>query len=351
MKKILIGKKYIGEGKPCFIIAEAGVNHNGKLDLALKLVDVASEAGADAIKFQTFKAKQVVTNVGKMAAYQEKNLGIKESQRKMLQKLELNEDFYSTILKRCKQKKIIFLSTPHGGKDSVDFLKSLNVVAYKVGSGDLTNYILLKKIAKLGKPIILSTGMATLKETKNALAFIKKFGNKKIVVLHCTTNYPCPQEEVNLAAMSMMMKKLKFPVGYSDHTEGSQTAIMAATLGATVYECHFTLDKNLPGPDHKASADPNELKQRIDVIRKVQKILGSSEKKPNLSEIKSMLTTIRRSIVANRSLSKGQVIKEKDLEAKRPGNGLSPEHFQTLIGKTAKRDIKADEQIKKRDVK
>lgn len=344
VKKINIVSKTI-EKNHCFIIAEAGVNHNGKLDLALKLIDAAAMAGADAIKFQTFRACQVVTDKGEMAAYQKKNLGTAKSQKEMLQKLELKEEFYKPIIKRCQEKRIIFLSTPHGSKESVDFLESLNIPAYKIGSGDLTNYLLLKKIARLGKPIILSTGMATLKEVVAAVNFIKINGNKKIIILHCTTNYPCPPKEVNLTAMLTMMKKLDVPVGYSDHTQGSQTAIMAATLGMIMYECHFTLDKSLPGPDHIASADPEELKEKILAIKRVQTIMGSSKKTPNKSELDSMIKTVRKSIVSTKDLKVGHKLVESDLEAKRPGNGLSPIFFKKLLGKKIKKELKVDEQI------
>ena len=351
MKKLIyIKKRKINENHKVFIIAEVGVNHNGDLKKALKLIDIAADAGADAVKFQTFKAEQVVTEKGEMANYQKKNIGKKMSQREMIGQYELEEKFYTPILKRCRKKNILFMSTPHGGKESVDFLESLNVCAYKIGSGDLTNYMLLKKIAKTKKPMVLSTGMATLKEAKNAIKYIKSNGNNKIIALHCTTNYPCPLNEVNLAAMRTMMNELNVLVGYSDHTTGIQTAIMAATLGMAIYECHFTLDKTLPGPDHKASAYPQELKAKVKAIRDVEKIMGSFEKKPNKSEVNSMIITIRKSLVYTKTLKKGQIITENDLEAKRPGNGLSPIFFEKLISKKVNRNINKDEQIKLSDI-
>jgi N,N'-diacetyllegionaminate synthase len=359
----LINNQAIAEHTRVFIIAEAGVNHNGQLDLALQLVDAAAEAGADAVKFQTFKASQVVTEAGEMADYQKKNLGKAESQRQMLTKLELAEEFYQPIIERCHQKKILFLSTPHGGKDSVDFLESLKMTAYKIGSGDLTNFILLEKVAKTGKPIILSSGMATLGEVKAGIEFVKSQGNTQIVMLHCTTNYPCPHNEVNLAAMVTMMKELDVPVGYSDHTEGDAVAIMAAALGMALYECHFTIDKTLPGPDHIASADPVELKQRIQAIRQHtalseaaaqqaiesitnhQEIMGSAIKQPTASELASMEKTIRRSVVVVGDHPQGYVLTSNDLEAKRPGNGVPPSEYQYFIGKTLTRAVRHDDQL------
>lgn len=346
VKLINIGNKKIGYSEPVFVIAEAGVNHNGRLDLALQLVDIASQAGADAVKFQTFKAEDVVTEKGEMASYQKKNTGQEKSQREMLRELELPEDFYDPIIKRCDEKEILFMSTPHGGKKSVDFLESLGVKAYKIGSGDLTNYILLDRVARTKKPVILSSGMATLDEVKDAIKFLRSRGNKQIAILHCTTNYPTPPEEVNLLAMKTMMEELDVAVGYSDNgVEGTEVAAMATALGVAVYECHFTTDKTLPGPDHIASCDPEELKAKIATIRKAQLILGRKEKVPNASEVDSMLTLVRKSIVAARDLSQDHVITEADIEAKRPGDGVSPDQYEKFLGKVLKRDKKTDQQI------
>lgn len=350
MKSLRVGNFKIRENSKVFIIAEAGVNHNGQLNLALKLVDAAAQAGADAVKFQTFKAEDVVTEDGEMALYQQKNLGIRISQREMLKSLEMPEDFYQPIIQRCQEKNIMFMSTPHGGKKSVDFLESLEMAAYKIGSGDLTNYILLNKVAKTGKPIILSSGMANLHEVKEAIAFIRSKGNKQIAVLHCTTNYPCPPEEVNLLAMKTMMKQLDIPVGFSDHTQGNQAAIMAATLGMAIYECHFTLDKSLSGPDYVASMEPEELKSKIEAIRAASAILGNAEKVPNKSEVESMIKAVRRSIVAAKDLAISHILEEDDLEAKRPGNGVSPIQYEDFIGKKLKVNIKQDHQIKHTDI-
>lgn len=340
----------IKEYSRVFIIAEAGVNHNQDLDLTLKLIDTAAEVGADAIKFQTFKAEDVVTKEGEMASYQKKNTGQKLSQREMLKELELPDEFYLPIIQRCKEKGILFMSTPHGGKKAVDFLENLSIKAYKIGSGDLTNYILLDKVAKTGKPIILSSGMATFGEIKDTIRFIKSKGNNQIAILHCTSNYPCPPEEVNLLAMKTMMEELDVPVGYSDHTVGSQVAIMAATLGMAIYECHFTLDKTLPGPDHIASCEPDELKMRIEAIRNVPIILGRAEKVPNQSEVNSMLKLVRKSIVTVRNLEAGHIITDDDIEAKRPGNGISPTQYEKFLGKKINKSIKADSQLTFEDV-
>lgn len=347
---IKIGTKKIGEKYPIFIIAEAGVNHNGKLDLALELVDIASDAGADAVKFQTFKAEQVVTEKGKMADYQKANLGKVEFQKEMLKKLELREDFYEPIIKQCRKRKIMFLSTPHGGVESVDFLENLKVEAFKVGSGDLTNYLLLNRLAKTHKPVILSSGMATLNEVKDSIDFLKSKDCKKVVVLHCTTDYPCHSEKVNMSAMITMMKNLNISVGYSDHTQGITAAIMASTLGATIYECHFTLDKKLPGPDHIASASPEELKMRIDAIREVEIMMGDAKKVPNKSELE-LIKIVRRSLVASQDLSVGHKLSLEDLDAKRPGDGISPSKYEKFLGKILNKKLKKDQQIKETDIK
>lgn len=343
---IKISSKTISYKSPVFIIAEAGVNHNGKLDLALKMVDAAKNAGADAIKFQTFKAEDVVTAQGKMADYQKKNIGKTESQIEMLRKLELKEEFYGPIIKRCRQKKIIFLSSPHGGFGSVDFLQSLNVPAFKFGSGDLNNLPVLQYAAGFKKPIIIGTGMGTMEEVKEAVDCIKRAGNNKIIVLHCTTNYPCPLDEVNLKAMQTMMQKLSVLVGYSDHTLGIQVPIMAAALDACTIEKHFTLNKNMKGPDHKASTEPDELKEMVDKIRKVKTILGSKIKKPNKSEV-SIIKTVRKSIVSLCNIKKGKKFTKDNIGIKRPGNGLAPKYYFHILGKIAKKNISKDGLIKK----
>ncbi len=356
-KKIQVGNKSIGYGEPVFIIAEAGVNHNGQLEKALQLVDIAAEAGADAVKFQTFRAEQVVIESGEMAEYQKKNIGQVKSQREMLRELELKEEFYPTLIARCKERGIIFMSTPHGGRASVDFLESLGVSIYKVGSGDLTNYILLDRLAETRKPVIISTGMATMEEVKNAVRFLGERGVEDLVVLHCTTNYPASPEEVNLSAMKTMMEELDAIVGFSDHTQGQEAGVLAASLGMTVYERHFTIDKSLPGPDHVASDSPEELKEKIAAIRAVKAgsvapnpvLMGRSEKKPTASELK-MLPLVRRSIVAARDLEAGHVLEKGDLEARRPGDGVSPTEYEKFVGKKLKQAVPADHQLKFEDL-
>ena len=346
---IKIANKIISKKSPVFIIAEAGVNHNGRLDLALKLIEAAAEAGADAIKFQTFKAEQVTTAQGKMAEYQKRNTGKTESQIKMIRKLEMADDWYPKIIKHCQEKNILFLSAPHGHISSADFLKKFDMAAYKIASGDLTNRPLLEHIAQFNKLMIISTGMANLKEILEAVSWIKKTGNNKIILLHCTTNYPCPPHEVNLAAMQTMMRTFpNLPIGYSDHTEGHQVSIMAVTLGACVIEKHLTLDKNLPGPDHQASSDPQEFKATVKTIRVIPIIIGSPIKKPNKSEIE-IIKIVRKSIVAAASIKKGEKFTSQNLTVKRPGHGIHPKFYENILGKTAKRNLPNDILISKKD--
>ena len=337
--KIKIGGKLIGAGNPCFIIAEAGVNHNGKLSLAKKLIDKAKEAGVDAVKFQTFKAENIVTKEAKQAKYQTKNIGKKESQFAMLKRLELSYADFRNLKKYCDRKKIIFLSTPHSSKEDVDIVAELCPVI-KIASGDLTNLPFLKYIAKKDLPIILSTGMANLREVKEAVKTILSI-NKKIILLHCTTNYPTPVNEVNLRAMFTMGEEFNLPVGYSDHTQGMEVSLAAAAMGACVIEKHFTLNKKLPGPDHKASLGPEELKAMVRGIRNIQAALGDGTKKPTPSEMETAKVA-RKSIVAAKNIKKGTEIREDMLVIKRPGTGIAPKYFNEILGKKAKKDIKKE---------
>jgi len=348
MKTIEVKNKLIGADNPCFIIAEAGVNHNGKLELAKKLVDAAKEAGADAVKFQTFKSEKIVTPEAEQAKYQIENIGKKESQLEMLKRLELFYSDFEKLKKYCDKKGIIFLSTPHSCTKDVDLVAKL-CPAIKVGSGDLTNLPLLKYVAKKKLPIILSTGMATLKEVREAVEMILPI-NKKLILLHCTTNYPTALKEVNLKAMLTMKKEFNLPVGYSDHTLGILVPIMAVTMGASIIEKHFTLDKNLPGPDHKASLSPEELKEMIRNIRNTEIILGSGAKKPTKSEEKIKKVT-RKSIVAKVNIPVGSKIIRKMLAIKRPGTGVEPKNLDRIIGKIARKYITADTLIKFKDLK
>lgn len=340
MKSITIKKRKIGFGHPCFVIAEAGVNHNGELDLAKKLVDASITAHADAVKFQTFTPEGVALMNTGIAEYARNNIGKNMKQIEMLKKYALSYDHFIDLKEYCDRKDIIFLSSPHSF-DAIDFLDPL-VPAYKFGSGDLTNIPALQHAAKKNKPMILGTGMATLEEVKQAYRAVSSMENTQIILLHCTTNYPCSYDEVNLRAMNTMQHELDCLVGYSDHTQGYLVSAVALALGASVIEKHITLDKNLPGPDHKASLEPHELTDMISQIRNVENILGSSEKRPTESE-KAIRDTVRKSIITARNIKKGEVIKRDMLSIKRPGIGISPVEIERIIGKKTKKDITADE--------
>jgi len=341
---------------------DAGVNHNGSMELAKKLVDAAKRAGADAVKFQTFKSEKIVTPDAEQAEYQKKNIGKKESQYDMLKRLELSYKDFEELKKYCDKKKIIFLSTPHSSNEDVDLIAKL-CPAIKVGSGDLTNIPILKYIAEKNLPILLSTGMATLDEVREAVQTIAPI-NQKLVVLHCTSNYPTPYNEVNLRSMITMRDAFDYPVGYSDHTEGIIVSVAAAAMGAYVVEKHLTLDKKMEGPDHKASLEPDEAAALVKEVRHVEKMLkqnanaseimkklqiskeifGDGIKKPMPSEYATMKVA-RKSLVAAQEIKKGTVIDERMLAIKRPGNGLPPREYYNILGKTVTRNIKKDELI------
>ena len=291
-----IGNKVIGDGNPTFIIAEAGVNHNGDINIAKQLVDKAVFAGVDAIKFQTFKTEKLVTGYADMAEYQKDNIGKVDSQFNMLKKLELSYENFIEIQEYCVHKEIMFLSTPFDF-ESADFLASIGMEAFKISSGDLTNIPFLEHIARFNKPIILSSGMATLSEIEDAINAIYSLGNKEVAVLHCTSNYPAKLQNVNLNAMNTIKNAFKIVSGYSDHTQGITVPIAAAAMGANIIEKHFTLDKNMEGPDHKASLNPLELKEMVAAIRDVEMALGSGIKRYNPSEVDTMKAA-RKSIVA-----------------------------------------------------
>ena len=328
-----------------FIIAEAGVNHNGSLELAKRLVDVAVEAGADAIKFQTFKAEEVISKSAKKADYQIKTTGSKESQLELVKKLELTYNDFETLYYYCKEKGIIFMSTPFD-IESARFLKDLGLEIFKIPSGEITNYLLLHEIGSYGKEVILSTGMADLGEIEDALDVLIEAGTprEKIIVLHCNTEYPTPYEDVNLRAMLTIKDAFKVKVGYSDHTLDIEIPIAAVALGAKVIEKHFTLDKHLPGPDHKASLEPEKLKKMVKAIRNVEKALGTGIKKPSQSELKN-LPIVRKSIVARKKIRSGEIFSEENLAVKRPGTGISPMRWKEVIGRRASRDFEKDEII------
>jgi N-acetylneuraminate synthase/N,N'-diacetyllegionaminate synthase len=336
---VKIGSRVIGKGKPCFIIAEAGVNHNGKIELAKKLIDAAKNADADAVKFQTFKTGKIITKEAPKAEYQKETTG-KGTQYEMIKKLELTEKEFEELAGYAKHKDIIFLSTPFD-EESADLLEKLNVPAFKIGSGDLTNLPLLEHIAKKGKPIIVSTGMSNLDEVREAVETVRNAGNNQIILLHCTSNYPANIEDCNLLAMHTLEKEFNVPVGYSDHTVGITVAVVAVSIGASVIEKHFTLDKNLPGPDHRASLEPDELKEMVKEIRNVEKALGTWEKKPAESEME-VQKVARKSIVAKINIQKGTIITRGMLAIKRPGTGLAPKYINQIVGKIASKDIRRE---------
>ncbi len=335
------------EGEVCmkktFIIAEAGDNHNGDFDTAIKLVDAAVDAGADCVKFQTFITENVISKFAEKADYQKENTGSNESQFDMVKKLELSFEQFRAIKQYCEKRGILFLSTPFD-LDSILFLEEINIPFWKIPSGEITNLPYLEKIARTGKKIILSTGMSTMDEIKNAIEILKKNGSGEITLLHCNTEYPTPFEDVNLLAMKTLQETFQVNVGYSDHTQGIEIPIAAVAMGATVIEKHFTLDKNMEGPDHKASLEPNELKQMVVSIRNIEQAVGNGIKQPSPSEKKN-IDIARKSIVAKCDIKKGEVLSEDNLYIKRPGNGISPMRWYDIIGTKAVRDFKEDELI------
>lgn len=331
--------------KKVFIIAEAGVNHNGSIELAKKLIDMAVEAKADAVKFQTFKTENLVSKNAQKADYQKETTDNNESQFDMIKKLELDIDTHKELMSYCNEKNIMFLSTPFD-HDSIELLKTLGLEIFKIPSGELTNLPYLRHIGSLQKRVILSTGMADIGEIEDAIDVLVKAGTKKedITVLHANTMYPTPMEDVNLKAMMTIGNTFGINYGYSDHTLGIEVDIAAVALGATIIEKHFTLDKNMEGPDHKASLEPDELKDMIQGIRNIELALGSSIKKPSKSEIPN-INIARKSIVANCDIKKGELFTENNLAIKRPGNGISPMNWDEIIGTVATKNYKQDELI------
>lgn len=332
--------------KHVLIIAEAGVNHNGSLDIAKQLIDKAVEAGVDIIKFQTFKSEKLVSKSAKQAEYQQRNIGKKdESQLAMLKKLELSPSDHKELMDYCREKGIRFFSTAFD-MDSIDYLHSLNLGLWKIPSGEITNYPYLRKIAQYHEPIILSTGMCELSDIEATLKVLVGFGVKKeqITILHCNTEYPTPYSDVNLRAMLEIRDRFGVQVGYSDHTQGIEVPIAAVALGASVIEKHFTLDKNMEGPDHKASLEPDELRAMVCAIRNVEQTLGSGHKTISESERKN-IEIARKSIVAACPIKKGELFTEENLTVKRPGNGISPMRWSEVIGKTAAKDFEEEEMI------
>lgn len=336
--------------KKVFIIAEAGVNHNGSVEIAKKMINAAVRAGADAVKFQTFKAEKVISTLAPKAEYQKKATNINESQLEMLKRLELNIEAHKEIFAYCKDKGIMFISTPFD-LDSIDLLNELGLRIFKIPSGEITNLPYLRKIGNLKKKIILSTGMANLKEIGDAFDVLINAGTKRenITVLHCNTEYPTPHKDVNLKAMQTIKDNFNIKVGYSDHTLGIEVPIAATALGATVIEKHFTLNKKMRGPDHKASLEPDELKAMVKAVRYTEIMLGDGTKKASPSERKNKLIT-RKSIITARNIKKGEIFTEGNLTVKRPGYGLSPMKWEEVIGKIAGRNVKEDKLIKLEDI-
>lgn len=329
-----------------FIIAEAGVNHNGSLDKAMQMVDVTVAAGADAVKFQTFKAEKIITASAPKAGYQKKTTGSDESQLEMVKRLELDESAHENLFRYCKDKGILFLSSPFD-LESIDLLNRLGMDTFKIPSGEITNLPYLRKLGALSKSLILSTGMACLGQIEDALMVLMEAetASEDIIVLHCNTEYPTPFEDVNLRAMVTI--KAAFPgiqVGYSDHTPGIEVPIAAVALGARVIEKHFTLDRNMEGPDHRASLEPNELQSMVTAIRNIEKAMGNGIKKPSPSELKNK-PIARKSIVATRNIAKGEVFTEEDLTVKRPGTGINPMRWDEVLGQVAQKDYEKDDLI------
>ncbi|MCI4667001.1 MAG: N-acetylneuraminate synthase [Bacteroidia bacterium] len=336
-QEIQIGQKLIKPNGSVFIIAEAGVNHNGDFALAKKLVDAGKDSGVDAVKFQLFSADKLVTKSAKQAAYQSKNLGKTESQYEMLKRLELPEEAFAELKAYTESQGMTFMATPFD-ESAIDYLHGLDVNAFKVGSGDLTNIPYLIYMAQKGLPMIVSTGMATMDEVEAAKTAILSTGNKQVIFLHCTSNYPTPLEDANLRAMHTLSDQTNSLLGYSDHTEGILVPTAAVAMGAVVIEKHFTLDKNMEGPDHKASLEPDELAEMVKSIRLMEVVRGRAEKEPTAAELE-VAKVARKSIVAAVEIPKGSLIEAKMLTIKRPGTGIAPAEFSKIIGKEAAQEI------------
>jgi len=326
-----------------FVIAEAGVNHNGSIELAFKLIDAAVNSGADAVKFQTFKAENLVAKNTQKAEYQKQTTNLSESQFHMLKKLELDINVHKKLIEYCKKNDIVFLSSPFD-HESIDLLNELELQIFKIPSGEITNLPYLRRIGSLRKEVILSTGMSTLKEIEEALIILTSAGTLKenITILHANTMYPTPMEDVNLRAMQTIQDKFDIRVGYSDHTLGIEVDIAAVAMGATIIEKHFTLDKTMDGPDHKSSISPDELKAMVSAIRNIEKALGSSIKKPSKSE-KPNIIMARKSIVASKFIKKGELLTDKNITTKRPGTGISPMEWDSIVDKVAKQNYQLDD--------
>ena len=333
------------EIRPVLVIAEAGVNHNGDINLAKKLIDSATDAGADVVKFQTFVAEKVVITTAAKADYQVLNTGSDDSQFDMLKKLELSPAMHEELTKHCEKREIKFLSTAFDQK-SLEYLDFLGLTLFKIPSGEITNLPFLRYVGSLGKPVVLSSGMASLEEVGDAIAVLENAGTirKKITVLHCNTEYPTPMQDVNLRAMTTIQDAFGVAVGYSDHTRGIEVPIAAVARGASVVEKHITLDRSLPGPDQMASTEPQEFKEMVQAIRNIEQALGNGIKQASLSEAKNV-SIVRRSLVATKRIHAGESFTSENISAKRPGTGISPMHWDDVIGRVAIRDFSPDELI------
>ena len=327
-----------------YIIAEAGVNHNGELSLATKMIEEAKKAGADAVKFQTFVSENLVAGFAPKAEYQQITTGKAESQLQMLKKLELSFDDFLVLRDYAKELEIDFLSTPFD-MESLDFLITLQMPFWKIPSGEITNKPYLQKIERTKRPIILSTGMCMMQEIEDALELFRDYSRKDITLLHCNSQYPTPYEDVNLRAMITLSDHYGVNTGYSDHTQGIEVPIAAVALGATVIEKHFTMDKGMKGPDHQASIEPSELAAMVKAIRHIERALGDGVKQPTLSELKN-ISIARKSIIAKKEVHKGEVFTEENLTVKRPGDGISPMHWDEYIGRPSDKDYLPDEMIR-----
>ena len=343
MRPLTLSGRTLGNGEPVFVIAEAGVNHNGDIALARRLVDAAAECGADAVKFQTFKVDALLTREAPKAGYQVETTGGGESQREMLARLELGTDRLAELRDRAAKHGLVFFSAPFD-EASADALETLDVALFKVPSGEITNLPLLRHVAAKGRPVIVSTGMASLDEVEQALAAIRAAGDPPVAVLHCLSAYPAPAGEVNLRAMDSLAARFGCPVGFSDHTLGIVVAVAAVARGAAIIEKHLTLDKSLPGPDHRASLDPAEFGAMVKAIRVVESALGDGVKRAMPSELDTRRVA-RKSLVAARALKAGERVAAEDLLSKRPGTGISPAELPRVVGLRLTRDIAADEVI------
>ena len=330
-------------GGKTFIIAEAGVNHNGNIDLAKRMIEKAAWAGVDAVKFQSFKAEKLASKNAEKADYQKETTDKQEDQFEMIKKLELDYEKHQELINFSRKKGLLFMSSPFD-LESIELLDELGMKIWKIPSGEITNLPYLRRIGSLNKKVIMSTGMANLSEIESALEVLTEAGAKEIIVLHCNTEYPTPMEDVNLKAMQTIKKAFKVSVGYSDHTLGVEVPVAAVARGAEVIEKHFTLDKTMEGPDHRASLEPEELKEMVESIRNIEKAMGNGIKKPSPSEKKNK-PVVRKSIIAKTDIEQGEIFTEENLTVKRPGTGINPMRWEEVLGKIAKRDFKKDELI------